>query len=175
MSTLLVSAYPLARLGPHWPDRLISALSREITYLLPDEARELVCHPTPDFPDIYPEGAVDHLLADTHGHPYLIQLVCDELCRRLNEQQRMHADPDDVQAAIDAAFGKTSLFDELWRQHNEPEQTWLRTLATEPRSVDRPDESLRSLTRTHFVELVSGQYQIAVAMFAAWIRDQKGS
>jgi hypothetical protein len=124
---------------------------------------------------VYPEGAVDHLLAETHGHPYLIQLVCDELYRRLNERQRLHADPDDMQAAIDAAFGKTSLFYELWRQHNEPEQTWLRTLATEPRSIDRPDEPLRGLTRTHFVELVDGNHQVAVPMFAAWIRDQKGS
>jgi hypothetical protein len=168
---LLVSAYPLARLGPHWPDRLISALSREITYLKPDEARELVCHPTPDFPNIYPEGAVDHLLAQTNGHPYLIQLVCDELCRRLNEQQRLHAEPDDMQAAIDAAFGKTSLFDELWRQQNEAERTWLRSLAAEPRPVDRPDEFLRSLTRTYFVEQVGDKYQVAVPMFAAWIRD----
>ena len=135
----------------------------------------MVCHPTPDFPDIYPEGAVDHLLAQTRGHPYLIQLVCDELCRRLNEQQRLHAKPDDVQAAIDAAFGKTSLFDELWRQHNEPEQTWLRTLSAAPRPIDHPDKSLRSLTRTHFVELTGGQHQVAVPMFAAWIRDQKGS
>ena len=101
--------------------------------------------------------------------------MCDELCSRLNEQQRLHAEPDDVQAAIDAAFGKTSLFDELWRQHNEPEQTWLRTLSAEPRPIDHPDKSLRSLTRTHFVEQVGGKYQVAVPMFAAWIRDQKGS
>jgi hypothetical protein len=172
---LLVSAYPLARLGPHWPDRLISALSREITYLQPEEARELVCRPTPDFPDIYPPGSVEHLLAQTRGHPYLIQLVCDELCRRLNERNRLRAEFDDVQAAIDAAYGKTSLFDELWRQHNQAEQTWLRTMATEPRPVDRPNETLRGLIRTHFVEQTGDQYQLAVPMFGAWIRDNKGS
>ena len=172
---LLVSAYPIPRLGPHWPDRLISALSREITYLQPEEARELICHPAPGFPEIYPEGSVDHLISQTRCHPYLIQLVCDELCYRLNEKQRLHAVHEDMQAAIDAAFGKTSLFDELWRQHNEPEQKWLRTLAAEPQPVARPNETLRSLTPTHFVEDAGSQYQVAVPMFAAWIRDKKGS
>jgi hypothetical protein len=41
--------------------------------------------------------------------------------------------------------------------------------------VDRPDETLRSVTRTHFVELVDSRYQVAVPMFADWIRDQNGS
>jgi hypothetical protein len=99
---LLVSAYPISRLGPHWPDRLLIARSYEITYLEPDEAHELICRPTPDFPAIYPEGAVDRLIFETRGHPYLIQLVCDELCRSLNNQQRVHAKPDDIQAVIDA-------------------------------------------------------------------------
>jgi hypothetical protein len=172
---LLVSAYPIGRLGPHWPDRLISALSREITYLKPDEARELVCRPTPDFPDIYPEGGVEHLVTQTRGHPYLLQLVCDELCRRLNEQRRLHATPEDIQAAVDAAFGKTSLFDELWRQQNPAEQSWMCALAAEPRPVERPDEPLRVLTHTHFVEKAGGKYQVAVPMFASWIRDRKGA
>jgi hypothetical protein len=172
---LLVSAYPLARLGPHWPDRLISALSREISYLQPEEARELIRHPTPDFPDIYPEGAVNRLVAETRGHPYLIQLVCDELCRRLNDQSRLRAESADIQAAIDAAFSKTSLFDELWRQQDDRGRTWLRVLAAEPRPVDRPDEALRRLVRTHFVQSADGKHQVAVPMFAAWIRDQKGT
>jgi hypothetical protein len=96
------------------------------------------------------------------------------LCRRLNGQHHLRAEPADIQASIDAAFDKTGLFDELWRQHDESEQTWLRTLAFEPRSVDRPDEPLRSLVRTHLVEQTDDKHHIAVPMFAAWIRDNKG-
>lgn len=171
---LLVSAYAIGRLGPRWSDHLISALSRELTYLEPEEARELICRPTPDFPDIYPEGGVDKLIAETRGHPYLIQLVCDELCRNLNDRRRLQATMDDIQASIDASFGKTTLFDELWRQHSPTEQTWLRTLASGPRPVDRADEELRGLVHARFVEQADGTYQVAVPMFGAWIRDHIG-
>jgi hypothetical protein len=45
------------RLGPHWTDRLVSVTSRTISYLDEDDARDLLCHPIPEFPDIYPQAA----------------------------------------------------------------------------------------------------------------------
>src|SRR6185295_18777730 len=47
---LLLTAYPLHRLGPHWTDRLVSVTSRTLTYLGEEEARELLVHPIPEFP-----------------------------------------------------------------------------------------------------------------------------
>lgn len=81
---LLLSAYPLPRLGAHWTDRLVSATTRMISYLGDDDARELLAHPIPDFPDIYPEGGIDRILARTACHPYLLQKAGDDLCRLLN-------------------------------------------------------------------------------------------
>ena len=77
---LLLTAYPLHRLGPHWTDRLVSATSRAISYLDEDDARELLAHPIPEFPDIYPEGGIDVILAQTGRHPYLLQMAGDDLC-----------------------------------------------------------------------------------------------
>jgi uncharacterized protein len=48
---LLLAAYPLHRLGPHWTDRLVSVISRTISYLDERDARELITRPIPEFPD----------------------------------------------------------------------------------------------------------------------------
>lgn len=62
---LLVAANPLHRLGPAWTDRLISVVHREITYLLPVEAEDLIQNPMPGFPDIYPPGCVARIVRET--------------------------------------------------------------------------------------------------------------
>src|SRR4029079_10671821 len=70
---LLLTAYPLHRLGPHWTDRLISITSRTISYLDEHDARDLLTYPIPAFPDISPEGGAALILAQTGRHPYLLQ------------------------------------------------------------------------------------------------------
>jgi hypothetical protein len=170
---LLVSAHPLARLGRHWVDRLISVVQREISYLGPEEARALVCHPVEGFPDIYPAGGVDRILAETRCHPYLIQLVCDELCRRLNEEERLRASDGDLEVAVDQAIAKTNLFQELWAQQDEAERDWLCRLARAPIAVERPDPALRELVRRGFAEQREGVMHVAVPMFATWIANEQ--
>ena len=49
-----------------------------------------------------PDGGVDRIVQVTAGHPYLVQLVCDALCRHLNENGRLEASTDDLEAALDA-------------------------------------------------------------------------
>lgn len=186
---LLVSAHSLQKLGRHWTDRLISAVQREITFLSATEARELICAPIPGFPDIYPPGGVDGLLHETNGHPYLIQLICDELTRLLNAESRLVATDHDLERAIDASFNQTALYSELWSQQSDAERSWLRRLAhseATPRdgatpdaalpepdaALLEPDAALRALERAHFVERRGGRWRIAVPLFASWIRSE---
>src|SRR5262249_11700005 len=102
---LLLTAYPLHRLGPHWVDRLVRVTSRPLPYLHAPDPRELLLRPIADFPDIYPEGGVDRILAETGRHPYLLQKVGDELCRLLNARGRRKATPDELIEVFDSVIG----------------------------------------------------------------------
>ncbi len=169
---LLVSAHPLHRLGPHWVDRLISVLPREIRYLDEPDARSLICEPIPDFPDIYPDGGVERIVEETHGHPYLIQLVCDHLCKRLNEKKRLKADMADLEAAFDLAMLETPLFHDLWRDRTEEEKEILRklTFGDEPTEEVRPVR--RELEKQGYVMEREGWWTVTVPLFQAWIEDR---
>lgn len=169
---LLVSAHPLHRLGRAWTDRLISVVHREIGYLEPHEAEELITKPMDGFPDIYPPGGVARIAAETRGHPYLVQLVCDALVRDLNGRAKLAADDADVTRALDRALGDTPLFRELWSDRNDAEQAILRQLAKGAASLGEREADARDLLHEGLIEREGDAYRVAVPLFAAWIRER---
>ncbi|HEU4406639.1 MAG TPA: ATP-binding protein [Polyangiaceae bacterium] len=172
---LLLTAYPLIRLGPHWADRLVSVTTRSISYLDESAARELICCPVPDFPNIYPDGGVERILGDTRGHPFLIQKLCDELCRLLNQRGgRGRATHWDIDKAVDRVLVDADLFDELWRQRTEAEKELLRRLARTPEAA-APDPVQRQLLRDGYLEKNGDCVQIVVPLFRTWIVDNQGT
>jgi uncharacterized protein len=172
---LLLCGYPLHRLGDHWVDRLVSVTSRSISYLADPDARDLMQHPIPDFPDIYPEGGVDRILAATACHPYLLQKVGDELCRLLNAAHRQKATDADLEKALDAVVNGADLFDELWRQRNDEERASLKRMAGASAPIE-PDPAARDLVRQGFaVKDEGGKVAIAVPLFREWIVEHKGT
>ena len=127
----------------------------------------------PGFPDIYPPGGVDRLVRETHGHPYLVQLVCDLLVRDLNGQERLTATAADLTRALDRAIDATSLFRELWSDRTDGERALLRRLAAEDENATAPDDpALRDLVQEGHVERVEGRCHLAVPLFRAWIRER---
>ena len=172
---LLLTAYPLHRLGPHWVDRLVSATSRTISYLDEPDARELILKPVPDFPDIYPEGGVERILRETGRHPFLIQKVCDELCRLLNKRGgRRRATDDELTEVFDIVVNGADLFDELWRQRTEDEKSALRRLANASEPMDLPTPAARQLVREGYLTKRAEQVEITVLLFRAWIAERHG-
>jgi hypothetical protein len=168
---LLATALSLHRLGRHWCDRLGNALLRQLGVLDEAGARSLVCEPIPGFPEIYPPGGVERILAATGRHPYLLQLVCDRLCRRLAEEGRLQAITKDLEAALDHAFNETPLFAELWRQRTETECELLRQLAR-GRSPDCLDpEVAQTLLREQYLVGQGDDYAITLPLFAEWIAE----
>jgi uncharacterized protein len=171
---LLLTAYPLQRLGRHWVDRLISATTRSLSYLDRASAEELIRQPIPQFPDIYPEGGVDRILHETHCHPFLVQTVCDELCSHLNAHGgRRRATDDELTDVLDRIVTEEKLFDELWSQRTADEQRALQRLAcaTEPLEAD---STMRQLSREGYVELQGDKATLAVPLWGAWIRFTQG-
>ena len=171
---LLLTAYPLHRLGPHWVDKLVSATTRSISYLDEAAAEELVRRPVPDFPDIYPEGGVARILRETHRHPFLIQKACDELCRLLNERGgRRRATDAELTEVLDRILDQADLFDELWRQRTPAERDALRRLAAAP-GPSGADPVTRQLAREGYVDKDGDRVDIAVPLFRAWIAETQG-
>jgi hypothetical protein len=172
---LLLTAYSLPRLGRHWVDRLISATVRGLSYLDPASAEELVRRPIPHFPDIiYPEGGVARILRETHGHPYLVQKIGDELCKHLNAHGGLRpATDDELTDVLDQVAGE-NLFDELWGQHQTPEeQRALHRLACASGPLEA-DPVMRGLAREGYVEMRGEMGTLAVPLFGAWIRCTQG-
>jgi hypothetical protein len=170
---LLLTAYPLHRIGPAWVDRLISATTRNLSYLDPASAEELVRQPIPHFPDIYPEAGVLRILRETRCHPFLIQKVCDELCKHLNEHGGLRRATDDELTSVLDGVADEKLFDELWSQRTPEEQRALHRLASTPEPLEA-DPIMRQLVREGYVELQGERATLAVPLFGSWIRFTQG-
>lgn len=175
---LLVSAHPMQRLGPVWSDRLISAIQRPIGPLEPEHARELLEKPIPEFPPIWPAGAVERICRLTGNHPFLLQAVGNKVVQALNTRGVLEADDADVQRALNRTVEYAAHFPDLWKDRTEGERALLRRLA----GSDEAD-SLRSrplevgeqtmavwLRREGFIVDVDAEVRIATPLFATWIR-----
>lgn len=167
---LLLTAYPLHRLGPHWTDRLVSVTSRTISYLGEDDARELLSQPIPEFPDIYPAGGVELILAQTGRHPYLLQKAGDDLCRLLNSRGGLRtATIDELTEVFDGMVRDVQVFDEIWRSRTEDEQATLLRLARSDEPADR-DVVTNQLEREGYLERRGDKVAFIVPLFREWIR-----
>ena len=173
---LLVTAHPFSRLGPHWSDRLISAQTRRIEPLAEEEARVLLTRPVAGFPDIYPPGGVERFLAATACHPYLLQLTAYDLTRRLNDAGRLKATDDDLTAALDRALEENNLFQNLWDDLTATEKALMAALArgeelTTAAGADELSQARRDLAREQLIRQDGEGWQVAVPLFARWIRE----
>lgn len=166
---LLATAYAPYRLGKYWSDRLINAQLRHLEPLSPEEAESLITKPMQGFPDIYPKGGAARIVEATGGHPFLVQLVCDKLCRSLNQQGRLAAIMKDVEAAIDQADNETALFDELWAKFNGPEREVLKQIASNLAIEEEQWELFRLLEREKYLRSSPQGLGFAVPMFKDWV------
>jgi hypothetical protein len=87
----------------HWASYFIGVQIIHLSYLLENEARRLIEQPIKYFPLRYTPQAVARILALTHSHPALLQLLCSELVQIKDSQlphQRFQVELADVEAAI---------------------------------------------------------------------------
>lgn len=157
----------------NWANYLINTHLLELSFLAPSAAHELLTQPVPELS--YAEGVVEAIIQATHCQPYLLQAVASELVNYLNSQKRSLASLDDVELAFSKTLKKAAAyFTDTWRKDNSPEeQVILRAFAQGTHLSETNAALLQGLIRKELVEQVDDTYQLAVPLFARWIRENQ--
>ncbi|MCB0164066.1 MAG: ATP-binding protein [Anaerolineae bacterium] len=169
-----------------WASYLINVQVVHISYLTESEARQLIEHPVNDFPLRYEPEASQRVLNLTRGHPFLVQLLCDEIVALKNDQdptKRRLARLEDVEAAVSEALDRGSFFF-ADIERNQVDDNGLAILCfmsshgegaiighhilTQRFDCERLDATLRHLVRRELIERVNGGYTFQVEMIRRW-------
>ncbi|MCB0179072.1 MAG: ATP-binding protein [Anaerolineae bacterium] len=173
-----------------WASYLINVQVVHISYLTEREARQLIECPVNDFPLRYEPEASQRVLSLTRGHPFLVQLLCDEIVALKNEQDpavRRLAQLEDVEAAVPEALDRGSFFF-ADIERNQVDDNGLAILCFissygEGAVIDRRclaerfgceqlDATLRLLIRRELIEPINGGYTFQVEMIRRWFVTQ---
>ena len=129
---LLAGSLSAEEMAPYWSDTLINARRLQISYLKPEEARELIEHPVPGFEQQmrYDGAAREAIVELTLRPPHLVQLVCAELVDLLNREHRHLVRAKNVETIIPLALEHGGeYFDELWGTAAPAQRDVLRQIA----------------------------------------------
>ena len=155
----------------NWSDYLINVKTLELSFLAPEDARELLTEPVPALH--YEPGVVDAIIALTHCQPYLLQAVASDLVNYLNAQKRQTATMADV-AVAKVLVTADAYFHNNWEEcsDDEREREVLRALAagaTDTATAPQYQAAVQSLSRKEIAEMRDDRYRFAVELFRLWI------
>ncbi len=156
----------------NWADYLINVKMIELSFLAPDDARELITQPVPNLQ--YASHVDDAIIQLTHGQPYLLQAMASELVNDLNAQKRLVATPDDLDVAIEKVLVTAqAYFFFTWQEDcSEAEREMLRTMAahgTTELARTPHQETLQALCRKDMLQYTEGRYHFTIELFRRWV------
>jgi len=183
LSFLFSGVQTLDELGTNWSSYFISAMPIEMTYLNPNEARELLLNPDPEFTLEYDTGIVDQILTLTRCHPYLLHLLGWVLVQLANTTHTQLVTPTLLQSAIPEAYiNGIGYFTNVWEQFTGTTPTeitagqqQLLALAQgqQPHPTNEPaQKSLQRMLRYHIIEKIDNQYKFEVPLIERWVREK---
>jgi uncharacterized protein len=157
----------------NWSNYLIDARTIELSFLAPDEGRELIEKPTPGFNLNYDSGVVERILRLTNCQPYLLQAIASDLVNYLNTQKRTLASMADVEVAAERVLVTSQgYFYNIWTEDcSEIERAQLMAIAANSSAqTERPDsEALLNLYHKEVIKRVDDRWQLTVELFHRWI------
>ncbi|MDJ0658692.1 MAG: hypothetical protein QNJ42_04300 [Crocosphaera sp.] len=174
----------LDEIGPHWSSYFISVVPIEMLYLEPEEARELLLDPDPEFTLRYDEGIVKEVLKLTRCQPYLLQLLGAAMVTQANLHHTDTITKPLLQAAIEDSFIKGEpYFTNIWTEftgESETEilsgQSLLLNLAKEEQpNTDRnniTEAALQYMLRHHILEERDNQYYFEIPLVKMWVQQK---
>lgn len=170
-----------------WSNYLINAKVVKVSYLNELESRQLIENPVNDFKLSYDAGAVEKILQLTCGHPYLIQLLCDEVIVLKNEQPldcRWKVSLEDVEEATESALEAGSMFFYFMQsQFNEAEVRFLKRLARKhsisygsESKVHKDTEKVSTIKTAVDLDIIyshAGTYTFQIELVRRWFSQEK--
>jgi hypothetical protein len=181
MALLFAGVQTLDELGPDYSSYFINARSLSIGYLRPVEAEELIRNPDAKvaFDLSYEDEVVEHIIEETLGHPYLVQLVCSCLVECANRHDTRHADEELVEEAEELAFERgANYFNNIWLEMaGKDGQALLRQVAAAPQPLKlEPQESserraLGRMVRLKVLHKSEDGYTVEIPLVRHWISE----
>jgi hypothetical protein len=184
----------------YWHPLFGSVTTIPVSFLSAKAAQKLITEPSLDFPLDYDREAIAHIIAQTNGQPYLIQLICHGLVARFNRQTLekgvpskqpfSRQDVEEVIGTLDLFRDGNAYFAGVWAQA-EADKTpgqpaVLRALAPSAAglaiaeiaaSSGLPDEAVRAaldaLKRHEIVAEEAGVWRFTVELMRRWVVETK--
>ncbi|MFM9101860.1 MAG: AAA family ATPase, partial [Cyanobium sp.] len=179
----------------YWHPLFASIKSRKVSFLSPAATRRLLTQPTDDFPLDYTPDTLAAIDALTHGQPYLVQLIGQNLVSRYNRQllagERQPDQPldlADLHAVIDSPEfyeDGAAYFGGVWAQAQAApagQHAILRALSQGPHTREelaaicglQPPEALRAALQTleaHdiIIRTAAGTWSFTVELMRRWV------
>jgi len=178
-----------AEMGSGWSGYFVNVQNVKVSFLKAEDARLLITHPLPNFrgDQIYSPAVVEKIIQVTGCQPLLLQAVCSDLIKYLNDEEREKAEVPDVEMAVAATLESWgSYFDDLWNRTGPNERVCLETLIRNESLVtdyveigkltglEPPiaKQAIQRLLRRDLLTEVKGKsYQLAIPMLSSWIRQ----
>lgn len=173
---------------PDWASYLINTESVHLSYLEKNEAKQLIEKPIKNSLRYAPQ-VTEFILALTHCHPALIQLLCKEIVFLKNQQDsrvRNLVQKTDVEAAIGNAFKSGKNFFNHVTNRSDAEQAVLRFLAAQGEGAivsqqtlaehceqDSLENILSSLVQYELIESTDKGYRFQVEFIRRWFTENR--
>jgi hypothetical protein len=184
----------------YWNPLFGSVTAVPVSFLSHRAAWQLITQPSPDFSLDYDTDAVEHIIALTHGQPYLIQLIGHGLVTRFNRQtfeEGVERERRFTLADVEAVIGAPEFYRDgdayftgVWRQAEAsppPGQTAvLRALACSEAGTPigdcadqaglAPEEvsgALDTLKRHDVAMDADGRWRFTVELMRRWVAESR--
>lgn len=177
LALLFAGVQSLDELGPAWSSYFINIKPLTIDYLTPEQAEALIRRPDPglEFNLTYPQAVVEQLIAETGGHPYLLQLLCSAIVEESNAAQTLTIDASLVARAIPRALDQGEpYFRNIWDEMAGPEgRDPLRRIAEADSPLPLPDSpALRRLLRRRVITRDGAGYRVEIPLVRRWVVER---
>jgi hypothetical protein len=186
LAVLLAGVQTLDELGPQWASYFPNVRQLTMSYLAPAEAEALIRTPDPavEFPLTFSDEAVARILAQTRGHPYLVQLIGSCVVEEVNRRTVLRAELNIVRAAETLSLERgepyfRNVWDEftgLTAEQITAGRAFLKHLANDTSPTLPLDPvtlaACQRLERHHVIERVGADYQFEVPLIARWVKER---
>ena len=174
----------LEELGPNWSSYFISVVPIEMLYLEPNEAKELLLNPDPDFTLRYAPDIVKEVLRLTNCHPYCLQLLGASMVNQANFNHTDFITAELLQASINDAFTSgqaylTNIWTEFTGTTQEEmvigQELLLQVAKTDillSINTEIAEKVLTRLLRYHILHKINGGYDFEIPLLKQWVRER---